>query len=479
MVRVAVIGGGISGLSTAYEIEQQATAAGQDIEVVVVESDERLGGKMKTDLVDGFICEYGPQGFVDNKPEPLDLCLRLGLDSELVRADDAAAKRYVFLDGRLQLLPMSPPAAIKTKMISFRGKLRAAWELTTGPGDPDKDESIAEFGRRHLGREIVDKLIAAMVVGIYAGDAEQLSLKSCFPVMSALEKEGGGSLIKAQMRRQKAKRQKAKAEGAPVVDEGPKAEGIVGPSGRLTTFNEGMAQIIERLKTRLKGDILTGAEVKDVTREGGGYTLVFAGGDRLSADAVVIATPAYVAGRLLRDLSEELASLVDGIPYVPVNVVVVGYDQKGFDHDLDGFGFLAPKREGLGILGALWVSSIFKGQAPDDQVAIRLMLGGAINPDVTNLDDADTVELSQRELRKTMGVKADPGFVRVIRHERAIPQYVIGHGARLEEIAEALKPLNGLYLTGNAYKGVGFNDCIINARAIAEQVVEYLESGIK
>lgn len=473
--RVAVIGGGISGLATAYEIEQRASAAGQDIEVVVVESDKRLGGKMKTDFVDGFICEYGPQGFVDNKPEPLDLCLRLGLDSELVRADDAAAKRYVFLDGRLQLLPMSPPAAIKTKMISVRGKLRAAWELRTRPGDPEKDESIAEFGRRHLGREIVDKLIAAMVVGIYAGDAEQLSLKSCFPVMLALEKEGDGSLIKAQMRRQKAKKQKAKIEGAAAVDEGPKTEGIVGPSGRLTTFKEGMAQIIDRLKARLKGDILTGVEVKTIAREGDGYALVFANGERMAADAVVMATPAYVTGELLRDLSEGLAALVDGIPYVPVNVVVLGYDKRGFDHGLDGFGFLAPKREKRGILGALWVSSIFKGQAPDDRVAIRLMLGGAISPDTTRLDDEATMALSQQELRKTMGVTADPAFVRIIRHERAIPQYVVGHGARLEKIAEAVKTLKGLFLTGNAYKGVGFNDCIINARPIADEVVEYLK----
>lgn len=479
MTKVAVIGGGISGLATAYEIEQRAAAAGQDVEVVVVESDKRLGGKMKTDFVDGFTCEYGPQGFVDNKPEPLDLCLRLGLDSELVRADDSAAKRYVFLDGKLQLLPMSPPAAIKTKMISFRGKLRAAWELRTRPGDPDKDESIAEFARRHLGREIVDKLIAAMVVGVFAGDAEQLSLKSCFPVMLTLEKEGGGSLIRAQIRRQKAKKQEAKAKGATLIDEGPKAEGIVGPSGRLTTFNEGMAQIIDRLKERLKGDILTGVEVKSITRENSGYGLVFAGDNKMTADAVVMATPAYVTGELLRSLSEGLASLVDGIPYVPVNVVVVGYDKQGFNHDLDGFGFLAPKREGRGILGALWVSSIFKGQAPAGKVAVRLMLGGAIKPDLTNLNDQDTIELSQKELRETMGITADPGFVRIIRHERAIPQYVVGHSARIEKIAEALRPLNGLFLTGNAYKGVGFNDCIINARPIAEQVVEYLKSGRK
>ena len=468
MAKIAVVGGGISGLATAAAIEERAAAAGQSIHVTVVEGDRRLGGKIQSDFVDGFLCETGPLGFVDNKPPVRVLVEQVGLTSELVPSNDNYSKRYVYVDRRLQLLPMSPPAAIKTKMISWRGKLRALWELRTKPSEPGKDESIAEFARRHLGKEIADKLVSAMVVGVFAGDAEALSVKSCFPVMLELEKEGDGSLIRAQMRRRKAKRVEAR---------GPKSEGMVGSGGKLTTFKEGMGQMIARLKSRLKGDVLTGVPASSVGLEDGRYAVKLTSGETIVADAVVLATPAYAAAGMLEGLNPDISDLVDGIPYVPVNVVVSGYDKAGLGHDLEGFGMLVPKREKRGILGTLFNSSIFEGQAPEGKVALRTMIGGAINPEATKLDDEATVTLVQKELHDLLGVAADPVFVRVIRHERAIPQYVLGHGARMEKIEGLLAGHPGLFLTGNAYRGVGFNDCVVNAGELAERVLDYLSQA--
>ncbi len=475
MATVAVIGGGISGMATAYMIQEKARLAGQTHKITVIESDKRLGGKIKTEKVDGFICESGPLGFVDNKPPVLKMVNQLGMAPDLVVSNDSSRKRYVFVDGKLQLLPMSPPGFLKTKMISWPGKFRALWEIRTKAGDPTRDESIAEFARRHLGAEIVDKLVSAMVVGIFAGDAEQLSVKSCFPFMLELEKEGSGSLFKAQMRRAKAKKAKAKAEGAEVQKEGPKSEGMVGSSGKLTTFQGGMVQVVDRIKEKFAGDIITGTEITGLTNEDGRYQIESAAGERIEADTVVMAVPAYVAAKILKNLAGDAAELIDGIPYVPVNIIVSGYEKTGFGHDLDGFGFLAPKREKRGILGNLWNSSIFEGQAPDGQVALRTMVGGAINPDTTALSDKETLDLVQKELYEILGVSSDPTFTHVIRHKRAIPQYVIGHEERLKKISGIIDNYPGLILTGNAFKGVGFNDCVINAGEVADQIINSLK----
>lgn len=478
MAKVVVVGGGISGLATAYAISEKAREAGQSHDISVLESDHRLGGKIKSDQIDGYLCETGPIGFIDNKPRVLEVVHSLGLDSDLSVSKDAYRNRYLVVDGKLQLLPTSPPAFIKTKMLSWPAKMRAIMELRTKPSPPGKDESIAEFSRRHLGKEIVDKLVAAMAVGIFAGDAEKLSVKSCFPVMLELEKEGSGSLLKAQMRRAKLKRAKAKAEGRQKTVEEPKSEGMVGSSGKLTTFRRGMAHIIDRLKEVLDGQIITGFEVTEIARENDQYEIKGAAGEQIEADIVVLAAPAYAVSKILANLDADAAKLIGEIPYAPVNVIVAGYQKSGFGHDLDGFGFLASKREKRGILGCLWNTSIFDGQAPADKVALRVMVGGAINPDATALDDDETLKLVQKELRDIMGISNDPEFNHIIRYKRAIPQYNVGHEERMVKISALMEKHPALFLTGNAFRGVGFNDCVINAEKTAERVVEAVKEKL-
>lgn len=471
-MRITVIGGGISGLATAYNLQELTSSKGLSCEINILEADNELGGKIRSKNENGFLCESGPAGFLDNKPETLNLCHRLELDNQLVRASAQAAKRFIYLNGKLQKLPEKPPEVIATKLVSWPAKLRVIRELWTKPAALDRDETIAEFATRHLGKEIAEKLISAMVVGIFAGDAEQLSLKSCFPVMAALEKEGDGSLIRAMIRRQKAKRAQQKREEA----KQSKTEGVVGASGKLTTFKSGMAQAISALKAQLKAEILTGKKVTGINKEGDSYCLYLQNEQApLIADIVVLAAPAYEAAAILKELNSNLALVLSRIPYVPVNVVVTGYKKDKFQADLNGFGFLVPKRENRKILGSLWTSSIFPEQAPGDYVALRTMIGGALKPELTELDDEKTLTLVSGELKDIMGVNADPEFVRIFRHEKAIPQYLVGHAELLAAIDKELTKHPGLYLTGNAYRGIGFNDCIANAKEVATQIVSYLE----
>ncbi len=475
MNRVAVIGGGISGLATAYSIQQKTEEIGLPAKVFLIEKDTRLGGKIKTDNIDGWICENGPLGYIDNKPEVSALIDRLGMRDDLVVSSDAARKRYVFIDGKLQKLPDSPPAFIKTKLLSWSAKLRIARELWTRPAISEKDESIADFARRHLGDEATEKLISAMVVGIFAGDASELSLDSSLPVMRALEREGDGSLIKAMIRRQRAKKAAAKSGGEVVASDGPRSEGMVGSTGKLTTFSGGMNRIIDVLQDRFEGEIKSGVGARALAADGEGYAIELEDGYQLPVDSVIFACPARQAAKILKGFDEKLADLYDEIPYVPVNVVVFGYAKNTIGHDLDGFGFLAPKRENRGILGCLWNTSIFSGQAPAGKAALRVMLGGAIKPETTKLDDERTFKLVQEELRGTMGIVSDPEFTRVFRHERAIPQYTIGHGDRLKSMEAAIAGHPGLFLSGNALRGVSFNDCVINADATAQRLADYLK----
>ncbi len=456
-------------MATAHFIQAGAKQRGLDTKIFVIEKESRLGGKIRTENADGWICEHGPLGYVDNKPFVSQVIADLGLGASIVKADDAAAKRYVYVDGKLQLVPLSPPAFIASSLLSLRGKIRAVRELWTKPAVA-ADESIAEFARRHLGTEVADKLIAAMVVGVFAGDSELLSIKSAFPVMLGLESEGDGSLIRAQMRRQKAKKSSGQESAS-----GPKSEGIVGSSGKLTSFSPGMNHMIDALKARFDGEIKSGNGAQRVSLEDGGYSVDLADGFKLPVDAVVLAAPAYAAGAILRDLDEALSDLIAGIPYVPVNIVLCGYPGAGFEHDLDGFGFVIPKREKRDILGTLWNTSIFPGQAPAGKVALRTMVGGGTNPEAVEHDDRATLALVQRELRTTMGIKQDPEFTKIIRHRQAIPQYVIGHGDRLDQIDEKLSAYQGLFLTGNAFRGVSFNDCVINAGKTAERVLDLAE----
>ncbi len=449
-MNITIVGGGISGLSLAYFLLEKAPS----LQIRILEASDRPGGKIWSDKADGFLCESGVNGFLDNKPLSLELAEKLSLTS--LRSNDAARKRFIYSNGRLHQLPESPQAFLFSKLLTPWGRGRVFYEFFARRGK-DNDESLSSFAKRRLGVEAYNKLIDPMASGIYAGDPEKLSLKSCFPRIYELEKRYG-SLLRAMIILQF----EALLTGRKI---GP------GPGGILTSFHGGMETVINSLKDALGDRLVTSSRVKGIGKYGKGYQVFLENGNVIESEEVVIGCPAYEAAKILNDFDTRLSKQLARIPYPSVSVVCMGFRRRKIRYNLDGFGFLIPWTEGRKILGTLWDSSIFPGRAPRGYVLLRTMVGGARASDLAMQDDESLLDLIGSELREIMNIKSSPDFVRIYRHEKAIPQYNVGHSARLERIDKYMKKHKGLYLTGNSYRGIGFNDCIENSYKLAERIV--------
>lgn len=464
MKTIAVIGGGISGLTTAWLLAEQIRENGSACELTVLEQEQSPGGKIKSVREEGFLCEWGPNGFLDNKPQTLELCSALGVSDRLHRSNDNARKRFIYTGGELHRLPENGPSFLKSRMLSWPGKLRLLGEpFAAAP--PGGDETLAAFGRRRLGSEALQKLIAPMASGIFAGDPETMSLQSCFPRIAELEREYGG-LFRAMIVLAKKKKQERR--------EGKISSSAAGPGGTLTSFREGIQFLTDTLATRLGDRLRTGATVVAVVKDGGHWKITLASGDTLSADLIISAAPAYAAADILTTVDAPLVDTLRQIPYSSLSVVCSGFLTDGLRHPLDGFGYLIPKEEGRTALGTLWDSSMFEQRAPAGSALLRSMAGGACRPDLINLTDEQLLQRIREDIKAAMGITVAPCFSRIIRHQQAIPQYTVGHSKRLEQIEARLANLPGLLLTGNAFKGVGLNDCVAASRATAERAMAYL-----
>lgn len=452
-MRIIIAGGGISGLSLAWLLSKNAS-----FDVTLLEADKRIGGKIWSRKEEGgFLCEYGVNAFLDNKPRPLELCSALGLTP--LRSSDSARKRYIYSDGRLQLLPESPSSFLRSGLMSVSGKLRIMMEPFIPRGRSD-DETLADFARRRLGDEAFEKFIDPMASGVFAGDPEQMSLKSSFPRIAELE-ERYGSLIKAMIKLQMEARKNKTGEKI-----------TASPRGVLSSFGGGMEDIVRALREGLGERIRTGAKAVGLSRNKAGFTIVLSDGSRLDAECVVLATPAYETADIMRGLSQRIPSLLESIPYPPLSIVSLGYKKTRINKDLNAFGFLVPGREGRKILGTLYDSSIFPNRAPEGYALLRIMIGGARAAELALKPEGALVDIACREIAEITGIGVLPDFTKVYIHEKAIPQYTIGHYRRLNQMEELLGKFRGLYLAGNAYRGVAFNDCITNAYAKAKNITE-------
>ncbi|UCD35145.1 MAG: protoporphyrinogen oxidase [Nitrospiraceae bacterium] len=458
-MRVVVVGAGISGLTLAYLL----TSRRPDLDVTVLESDGRAGGKVWTEQVQGFLCEKGPNGFLDNKPKTLELCKSLGI--EPVRSNENSKKRFIFSDGALKALPESPGSFIKSDLLSWGGKLRLAGELIAPKGP--EDETVADFIIRRLGREALDKLIDPMCSGIYAGDPSVMSIRSCFPRIKELE-QNYGSLIRALMKIKKERKAQRRASG-----NSGETTVSAAPGGTLTSFLNGAQVITDALAEKLGGKLQTGFAVQGLSRQDNTFQ-VHTAEKTFGADTVIFATPVYSSAQMLKDFDKELSQSLADIPYPHVAVVCFGYKKEQVSHPLNGFGFLIPHRERRRILGTLWDSSIFPNRAEEGHALLRTMTGGAKMPEMSDYGDEKIVSTVLDELRSIMGLKTDPEMVKVYRWHRAIPQYLLGHGTILERIDKRLQRHPGLYLTGNAYRGIGINDCVMNSYDLAEKILTKL-----
>jgi len=458
-VKVGIVGAGISGLASAQAILARDPGA----DVTVFEAAHRAGGKVETEVTpEGYLCEWGVNAFLDKSPRTLELCDELGLSP--LRGDESAKKRYVYSEGELHKLPEKPPQFLKSRLLSWPGRLRVLAEVFTGPGGKD-DETLAEFGTRHLGREAFEKLIDPMASGVFAGDASRMSLKSCFPRIHEVEAQYG-SLIRGLIKLQK----EARHSGAKDTP-GP------GPGGMLTSFAGGMSELTGRLAGLLGDRVRLATPAAGVTYEGGRYSLQLEAQGNETFDSLILAAPAHVQGPMLQDISAVIAEEIGAIPYPPLAVVCLGYDRKRMGPGLDGFGFLVPSREKRDILGTVVDSNVFPNRAPPGKVLLRTMVGGARAPALAELPDDRLLDRVFANLRDILGIASEPEFVSIYRHQKAIPQYLVGHGDRLKLIDDELRKFPGLILTGNAFRGVSLNDCVLNAARTAEALLPGSPAG--
>jgi oxygen-dependent protoporphyrinogen oxidase len=452
-LKISIVGAGISGLATA----QAVLARKPDADFIIYEADRRVGGKVWTEISpEGYLCEGGVNGFLNKIPRTLELCEEVGVKP--VSADPAAEKRYVFSHGELHKLPEKPPEFLASRLLSVPGRLRVMYELFAG-GTDNPDETLAEFGTRRLGREAFERLIDPMASGVFAGDATKMSVKSCFPRIKEIEAEYGSllrGLIKLQM--------KARKEGRKDTP-GP------GPGGRLTSFSNGMSALTDTLASTLGSRIRTASPVAGISRNNEMYTLHMADGADEESDVLILAVPAFVQAGILKEYEPELTGLLGGIEYPALSVVCLGYREDRIAPYLDGFGFLVPSGEQRSILGTIIDSNVFPGRAPEGHALFRTMVGGARTPQFAELADDQLLDRVRADLKDITGLAAEPEFTRIFRHEKAIPQYLVGHAARLEAVDRVLEKHPGLVLTGNAFRGVSLNDCVVNAWKTAESLV--------
>lgn len=463
--KIIVVGAGISGLAVAYRLQQHAP----DSEIIVLERAERPGGTAWTLREGGFQLEMGPNGFLDNKPTTLALCQDVGLGDQLLPASEAAGKnRYLFLADRLQMLPGGLGAFLRTNLLSWRGKLSFLMERFRRPVVEPRDESIAAFARRRAGREVAGVFADALVTGIYAGDPDLLSLPACFPRVAALER-AYGSVLKGFAATARQRRLDANAQG--IAYRRP---------GTMWSFREGLRLLAETVAARLHRPPVLGVNVCQLASQGnpGRPTWIVRadGAQCWEADALVLTCPAHQQAGLLTELDDSLADAIGAIPYNRVAVVGLGYRQGDVPMSLDGFGFIVPQHTRRDLLGVQWCSSIFPGRAPDGTVLIRAMCGGWHRADMVGWDDDRLLTALRAELRLIMGISAAPLFQKIIRWDRAIPQYHVGHLERVEHIDARLQHHAGLFLGGNAYRGVALNDCTEQGSVLAEKVLAYLNA---
>jgi oxygen-dependent protoporphyrinogen oxidase len=461
--QVVIIGGGISGLAAAYWLKRNF-----GLDVTVLEAAERTGGKVQTFKDSGFTCEEATNGWLDKEPAMGTLIRDLGMEAEVQPCDALAEHRFIYRAGRLHEIRMHPIKFMLSSALPLGARLRLMMEPFVKPRTDEEDETLADFAARRLGKGARDFLIGPMAFGIYAGDPEHMSLRSCFGKVHALE-QNHGSLIKGMMALKKAKR--AAGEDANAVQ--------AGPSGRLTSLRGGIGGISKALSDRLGASIRTGARVVSVEKRADGiFETSLDGAEKIASSAVVSAAPAHAAARYLASLDEDAAAAFGEIPYPALHVVCLGFRREQVTHDLRGFGFLVPRGQKKKLLGALWTSSIFPGRAPKGYVLVRAMLGGMLTPEVAAWDPDQAADHVLGELRDIIGIdpKEKPEWQKVFSHAKAIPQYHVGHGRLVSRIEEAEARHPGFFATGNAIRGIGLIDCVRESEPLAERIAAHLEA---
>ena len=463
MPKTVVIGGGISGLAAAYALQK---SQGPNASYLLLEASDHLGGKITTYSGDGFLVEGGPDSFLTQKRAAIDLCRELGLGDQLIGSNHTATpSTYVLSHGKLHPMPegmmlMAPTMILpilRSKLISWPGKLRMGLEIFIGRNTTDPDESLASFVRRRMGAETLDKIAGPLMAGIHAGDPESLSLRSTFPMFTDMEKKHR-SLVLGMMKHKKAQ--------AGASANGPR------PS-MFTTLSGGLQQLPDAIAARLHPEsIRLNARVQSLSAEAGQYRIALADGSSQLADDVVFTTPAYITAGILQQLDPALSEQLRRIRYVSTSTVSLAFRRSEITCDLNGFGFIVPAAEGRRINACSWSSTKFSHRAPEDHVLIRVFIGGAFTEDLAEQDEATLIDIARQELSEIMGITATPVLARAYRWKKANPQYNVGHSARIDAIDQRIAEHPSIYLAGAAYRGSGIPDCIQSGIDVAAKIVQ-------
>lgn len=459
MLNGLIIGGGITGLAVAHWLGLDKAPEGWEL----WEAEDRLGGTLRTDRIDGYSVDWGPNGFLDREPLTLQLVDEIGLRDQLEPANEKAEKRFIVKNGRLHPVPFSPLRILTTGLLSPYDKLRIFGEPFIPARRDDADESIYDFAARRIGAGAAQMFVDPMVSGVFGGVARELSLPSCFPIMREMEVQYGG-LVKALIAKMREKKRRERAEKK------KKSGSPAGPGGRLTSFKGGLDVLVNRLGERLRPVVRLRRAVTGIARDSEGWVVMDSQGEVTRAKRIIVTCPAHTAGQIFKEYDRDLGIAFAAVPYAPIIVVATGHRREDIAHSLDGFGFLIPRNQRIRTLGSIWTSSIFADRAPAGHVQFRTMLGGAGDQNILDLMDDELWALIRRELGPIIGIKADPVFMRIYRWQRGIPQYVLGHRDRRARLEQFVAKQPGLYFAGNSYYGVGLNDCVKMARKVAEQI---------
>ncbi len=475
---VVIVGGGIAGLSAAYYLQKTAEEDSLPIRYTLIERTARLGGKIVTDTVYGygeqpFVIEGGPDSFITQKPWAYQLARELKLDDRLLGTNDAKRKTYVLNKGKPVPLPDGVLLIVPTRFLPFAfsslisplGKLRMGMDLFIGPKRDDEDETLADFVRRRLGNEALDKIAEPLLSGIYNAEADRQSILATFPRFRDIEKRHG-SLIKGMLaaRRPGAKPARHSAQaGSP-------------PTSIFMSMRGGVSELVDALQLSLHGNLLCHTQASAITQAGDGRYQIDVDGPEglrtLVADGVILATPAYVAADLLADLTPKAAEKLNSIRYVSTGTVSLAFRENELERPLDGFGLVIPHSERRPINAITWTSTKFDYRAPEGYALVRVFFGGSRSPETLEHPDDAILDIVRGELAGILGIHAEPIFHRLYRWPRGNPQYDVGHLDLVASIEQALPP--NIFVTGSPYRGVGLPDCVHQGQQVAAQLAAQL-----
>lgn len=468
--RAIVIGGGITGLAAGYRLKRESENRNIPLEVVLLESSDRVGGVIQTTHQDRFLIEHGPDAFISTKPWAKNLCEELGIEDKLIGTNPKVRRSFVTRNGILHPVPegfymMAPGALLpflKSPIFSWRGKLRMALDFLISRRGDDTDESVADFVRRRLGNEAFERMAQPMIGGIYTSDAENLSLKATFPRFLEMEK-AHGSIIKA-LWAQKRKSQQTATSSLTRDTSGPRYS-------LFLSFASGMQTLTDTLAQALSGCIRLHVHVDTVqqTENEAHWRVSLADGKIQEAELLCIALPAPQSGKILAEISPSLAKRLTAIPYASSATVNMAFRREDVTHPLNGMGFVVPATEALSLIGCSFSSVKFENRAPAEHVLLRAFVGETNNVNENKLTESVLIDVG-----KLLGIKKEPLLSIVSQHSQAMAQYLVGHQELVAEIEELAKGLPGLALAGNGYHGIGIPDCIHSGEQAALALLDSL-----